>query len=515
MSKFSLLYNFRVRLLLVLAGLLLATLGVQYYIERRAQARTAHLLAEQEQALARSTSLALESLDSTKNLAEIDGERRTPLLERFAGRVVNVLVVNEDGRVADSLDPKYRPSKTEGDAARHFHVSEVGLPKLAGSGPGMTRLRQLLPSPDSASEPVAGEPRAVPVVLRTARGMTYVIIVLGSANIPGRQTLWEDAEPLLTTLAVSLVATLVTVLLVWRFMRPISELTAAARMVAAGNFDFRVAAARRRDEIGALASTFNEMLAGLKHTRELETQLHQAERSAVVGRLASAIAHEIKNPLNYINLTLDHLRTSFAPPDEPKRAIFERLTAQVKAEVARVNTRIKEFLNYTRPATLELRPLDLSKEVRDALRLVEVQAEESGVETRVEQEGEIPTVLGDPAALRSVFTNLLINALHSMEGKGEGRLTVSLSHVEGFARVSISDTGGGIPAENIGHIFEPYFSTKETGTGLGLAIARKAAEDHGGTVSVESTHGEGTTFTVRIPAASRPATEGLSLQPLG
>ncbi len=503
MSKFRLFYNFRVRLLLVLAGLLLATLGVQYFIERRAQGRTATLIAEQEQALARSTSLALESIDSTRYLQEIDAERRTPLLERFAGRVINVLVVNEDGRVDDSLDPKYRPSSREASGGHYFHITEVGLPKLAGSGPGMTRLRQLLPGLPSTPEPVAGEPRAVPIVLRSARGMTYIIIVLGSANMLGNQTSWEGAEPLVTTLAVLLVATLATFLLVWRFMRPLSELMSAAQMVAAGNFDFRVAAAERRDEIGALASTFNEMLAGLKHTRELETQLHQAERSAVVGRLASAIAHEIKNPLNYINLTLDHLRTSFAPPDEPKRSVFERLTMQVKAEVARVNTRIKEFLNYTRPASLDLRPLDLAKEVGDALRLVEVQAEESGLETRVEQEGEIPLVLGDPAALRSLFTNLLINALHSMEGEGAGRLTVSLSQEDGFARVRISDTGGGIAAENIGLIFEPYFSTKETGTGLGLAIARKAAEDHGGTVSVESEPGAGTTFTVRIPAAAK------------
>ena len=174
---------------------------------------------------------------------------------------------------------------------------------------------------------------------------------------------------------------------------------------------------------------------------------------------------------------------------------------QVKTEVARINTRIKEFLNYTRPAKLELRPLDLAKEVRDALRLIEAQAEESGLETCVEQDGEIPAVMGDAVSLRSVFTNLMINALHAMEGEGVGRLTVSLSPEDRFACVRISDTGSGIAPENIGQIFEPYFSTKETGTGLGLAIAKKAVEDHGGTVSVESRQGEGTTFTVLIPAA--------------
>jgi signal transduction histidine kinase len=504
MSRFSLFYNFRVRLLLVLVGLLLAALGGQFFIERREQRRTARLIAEQEQALSTSTGLALESINSTKYLEEIDAERRTRLLERFAGRVVNVLVVDENGRVDDSLDPRYKPTM-EDNNARYFQVSEVGLPKLVGAGRGMRRLRELLSAAPSTPEPVAGEPRAVPIVVTTTTGMVYIIIVLGSADMRGERSIWEEVEPMLPTLAVLLAATLVTSLLVWRFMRPISELSQAAQMVAAGNFNFRVSAAHRRDEIGALASTFNEMLDGLKRTRELETRLHQAERSAVVGRLASAIAHEIKNPLNYINLTLDHLRASLAPEDERKRATFERLTAQVKAEVARINTRIKEFLNYSRPSSLDLRRLDLAKEVREALRLVEVKAEESGLEVVVEDGGDVPPVMGDAESLHSVLTNLMINALQSMEGSGGGRLTVAVSSEDGHARVRISDTGGGIPPENVEKIFEPYFSTKDTGTGLGLAIVKKAVEDHGGEISVESRQGEGTIFTVILPAAKEEA----------
>ena len=506
MSKLSLFHNFRIRLLLVLVGLLLTTLGVQYYIERRAQRRAARLIAEQEQALARSTSLALESLDSTKYLEEIDAERRSRLLERFAGRVMNVLVVNEEGRVDDSLDPKFKPRMLEDNTAKYFHISEVGLPKLAGSGPGMGRLRQLLPAVEAMPEGVAGEPRAIPVVLRTTKGMNYIIIVLGSANAREVYPLWGIVEPLLPTLAVLLAATFAAFLLVWRFLSPISELSEAAQMVAAGNFDFHVAAARRRDEIGALASTFNEMLVGLKHTRELETQLHQAERSAVVGRLASAVAHEIKNPLNYINLALDHLRTSLAPEDPAKRETFVRVAEQVKAEVARINTRIREFLNYSRPAKLELGPLDLGAAVEDSLRLVETQAADSGVMVRIERDGPVPPVFGDGEALRSVFTNLMLNALQAMEGREGGRLTVTLAPASaGSASVDISDTGDGIPPEVVEKIFEPYFSTKETGTGLGLAIVKKAVEDHGGRIEVESTQGVGTTFTVTLPAAGDAA----------
>src|SRR5207244_1562330 len=127
----------------------------------------------------------------------------------------------------------------------------------------------------------------------------------------------------------------------------------------------------RHDEMGELAAQFNEMTAELAKTRELETKLQEAEKSAVVGRLGSAIAHEIRNPLNYINLTLDHLRNKFKPEDETKRATFEKLTAQLKSEVARINHQISDFLNYSRPAAADLQPTDIHKVVEDSLRIIE------------------------------------------------------------------------------------------------------------------------------------------------
>src|SRR5262249_59676445 len=123
-----------------------------------------------------------------------------------------------------------------------------------------------------------------------------------------------------------------------------------------GNLDVRVPDASRSDEMGRLAQNFNEMASELEKKRELENQLQQAEKSAVVGRLGSAIAHEIRNPLNYINLTLDHLRAKYAPEDQRKGVEFEKLTGQLKAEVARINQQISDFLNYSRPANANLRP---------------------------------------------------------------------------------------------------------------------------------------------------------------
>jgi len=323
--------------------------------------------------------------------------------------------------------------------------------------------------------------------------------VLDSAHILTNVLERQSSRSALYTLGVLFVTTLVTGFFVWRFTRPIKELSTAARKVAGGNFDVQVPA-DRGDEMGILAAAFNEMTGKLARARELEMQLHQAEKGAVVGRLAAAIAHEIRNPLNYINLTLDHLRSSFAPADPNKQATFIQLTDQLKTEVARINRHISDFLKYSRPSKLELQSVDIRAEAEDALRLVEGRTEECGIETRIVQDGTLPPVMADRESLRSVFTNLVINAVEAIDGAG-GSVSIKLSNPEANSvKVEITDSGCGIAADDISKVFEPYFSTKETGTGLGLAIVKKAVDDHGGTISVASKQGSGTTFTIILPA---------------
>jgi two-component system sensor histidine kinase AtoS len=144
--------------------------------------------------------------------------------------------------------------------------------------------------------------------------------------------------------------------------------------------------------------------------------------------------------------------------------------------------------------------------------MVEVQAVENGVKLKIEQTAQaLPLIEGDRESLRSVFTNLIINGLQAIDGAG-GQLTIALVGEARQVLVSVSDTGQGIAPEHLPQVFEPYFSTKETGTGLGLAIVEKAVEDHGGTVSVESVVGQGTTFTVKLPithASNRPVNHHL------
>ncbi|OLE51996.1 MAG: hypothetical protein AUG51_20030 [Acidobacteria bacterium 13_1_20CM_3_53_8] len=498
---FDLFSSFRARLLLVLAALLVLTLGVQYYLNLLAARNNARVIAEQEQALAAGVALGVKSVSSIPRLVELRESAHEPLLAPQAGRITDILVIDDKQRVNDSLDPRYFPVKNDDGTYRYFYLRDVTtLPPLVNANLLLDDNVQLPPqalSPPTESQAVG--PRAFPFPIDTDSGRWYVIVVLGHAQTRLRSPL----RPLLPTFAVLVVAILFATILVWRFTRPIEGLSEAARRVARGDFDFRVPAATRSDEMGELARVFNEMIANLGRTRELEIKLHQAEQSAVVGRLASAIAHEIRNPLNYINLTLDHLRTSLAPEDRKKRETFERLAVQLKAEVARINRHISEFLNYTRPARLELAPLNLRAAAEDALRMVEVQAEENNIKLEVEADEDVPEVMGDEEALRSAFTNLIINGMQAIDGGG-GSLTVTLSSKdEGRrAQIEITDTGRGIAPENISQVFEPYFSTKETGTGLGLAIVKKVIDDHDGTITVKSKQGSGTTFTITLPTAS-------------
>lgn len=339
-----------------------------------------------------------------------------------------------------------------------------------------------------------------PVV--TEMGRRYVIVVLDSANTMTVLLKREAQQSLLYTLAVLLVMTCLTAIVVWRFTRPIKYLSIGARRVAGGDFAFRVPTSGRQDEMGELTELFNEMTVKLGRTRELEAQLYNAEKAVVVSRLAAAIAHEIRNPLNYINLTLDHLRATFAPSDPGKQEKFAGLTKQLKVEVARINSRITEFLNYSRPTKLEPWPLDLFAAVSDAMRIFEVQAADCNIETRVETQGEVPPVVADAESLHSALTNLIINGFQAMDGNG-GKLSVVLSSADDgrSARIDVTDSGRGIVPEDIAKVFEPYYSTKETGTGLGLAIVKKTIDDHNGTISVKSKVGEGTTFTITLPAA--------------
>jgi signal transduction histidine kinase len=498
-----LLNSFRVRLLLLLASLLMLTLGVQYYVSLRSVRNNTQYVVEQQQAIMAGVTLGVKSLSSGLYLDQMRDQAKQPLLSEQAGLVNNVLIVDEQGNIKDSLDQNQTPVENPDKSIRYVRVKDIALPPLNSA---IDLPADKTPLPEGMTiGPHHRNAGAFYFPVETDKGRRYVVVVLDSANTLTALFKRQARQSLLYTLAVLLVTTCLTAIVVWRFTRPIKSLSIGARRVAGGDFSFQVPTSGRHDEMGELTELFNDMTVKLGHTRELEAQLYNAEKAVVVSRLASAIAHEIRNPLNYINLTLDHLRAMFAPTDPEKQDKFDSLTKQLKLEVARINSRITEFLNYSRPAKLEPQPLDLFEAASDAMRIFEAQAAESNVEARVDKLGEVPPVMADAESLRSALTNLIINGFQAMDGDG-GKLSVVLSSEDKGrrARIDVTDSGRGIAPEDISKVFEPYYSTKETGTGLGLAIVKKAVDDHDGTISVRSKVGEGTTFTITLPTNQLP-----------
>lgn len=504
MSKF--LNSFRVRLLLLLAAVLVLTLGVQYYVNQRSVQRNTEFIVQQQQAIVVGVAVGVQSISTGKYLDQMKDESPQPLLGEHSERIKNILIVDEHGNIKNSLDKNQAPQFNPDKSIRFVNVKDVSLPPLSSAVDLSTDNTPLPQGMTIAPQNKAGSAGAFYFPVMTEMGRRYVIVVLDSANTMTVLLKREAQQSLLYTLAVLLVTTCLTAVVVWRFTRPIKSLSTAARRVAAGDFSYRVPQTNRQDEMGQLTGQFNEMTVKLARTRELEAQLYNAEKAVVVSRLASAIAHEIRNPLNYINLTLDHLRATFPPEDPQKKEKFESLTKQLKSEVGRINDRITEFLNYSRPPKLNPEPIDLEALARDALRIFEVQTSETGVKTTVASRGSVPPVMADPDSLRSALTNLIINSLQAMDGQG-GTVALTLSAEDNGRRVriDIADSGRGIEPDEISKVFEPYYSTKETGTGLGLAIVRKAIDDHHGTIAVKSKVGEGTTFTITLPVSEAGA----------
>jgi signal transduction histidine kinase len=338
----------------------------------------------------------------------------------------------------------------------------------------------------------------VPIVVGDRR-VGYVIItrILDDFSALATSAL---ASRIIATLAVFALGMLLSLVLASAVSRPVRALTTAAGRVARGDLDARVPAAGS-GELDDLARTFNDMVEKLAESRALEERLHLAERTTAMGRLASALAHEIRNPLNSIGLTIDHVRTRLAPEDASRRAEFESVLSTLRSEVARLNRLVGDFLSFGRPARLEPRPCDVGAILGETAALVEHKARDQAVEVRPVVAEDLPPTVADPELLKTCLLNLVLNAFDAMPSGGRLDLRAQVAELGGAPALElrVSDSGVGMSEEDAANAFEPYFSTKDTGIGLGLALTRRVVERHGGRVALDTRLGGGTTVTLLLP----------------
>ncbi len=400
-----------------------------------------------------------------------------------------------------------------GDVQASTNQRNIGKPIVRGSkkkGPKEYVIKGVLGEQTGPPGSQTTTTLTFPIVLGDRRvGYLLITRYLDDFSALSRQALLSRV---LATLGVFALGMLVSLYLSWTFSRPVQQLTTAARQVAAGDLSVQVPS-HGSDEIGSLARTFNEMVEGLRESRQLEERLHFAERSTAMGRLAAALAHEIRNPLNFINLSIDHVRERLGPDDSRRREDFDRILSNVKAEISRLNRLVRDFLSFGKPMRLDQRPCAMDELVREVAAVVDHKAKDQGIAVATEIDEPLPTLVADPELLKTCFLNLMINAIDAMPTGGV--LTVGLRREQDGIVTTVADTGQGMSVQEIRDAFEPYFSTKETGVGLGLALTRKIVEDHGGTVELASEPGRGTTARIRLPlrgsaTAARPTDAALA-----
>ena len=280
-----------------------------------------------------------------------------------------------------------------------------------------------------------------------------------------------------------------------RISRPIEELARAAGQVAAGDWETRVDI-RTMDEVGALARSFNNMTRQLAEQRE---RLVQTERVAAWRELARRLAHELKNPLTPLQITVENMVRARKLPKKQFDEVFKESTATLEAEIENLKTivgRFSDFSKLPKPQALEM---DAREAVRRVVKLYGPALEEKEIELGTSISAEPLPILGDSELLHRALSNLVLNAMDAMpEG---GTLTVSAVRAREMVRISVADTGAGLTPEECERLFTPYYTTKQHGTGLGLAIVQSVIADHNGTIAVENVEGGGARFVIGLPLA--------------
>jgi len=302
-----------------------------------------------------------------------------------------------------------------------------------------------------------------------------------------KRTLW--------TLTIFSIGFLLCILISYQYTKPIPVLIEAIRSIAQGRMPHlpRIP----RTDIRTLADSLGEMIRKLEEQKTMEEKLKRAEQQAMLSQLASGIAHEIRNPLNFISLSVDHLGTLKRLESAGGKNSPEDLIQKTKLEIRRVNQMVTNFLDLGRELILCPVHLKADLPLEEALGLSGHLLKDRGIEIVRSYCDPLPEVNVDIDRMKSCFQNLINNAADAMPQGGS--LDISIDVRNGNVEFSFKDMGEGIKPDDLERIFEPYFTTKKTGTGLGLAICKRIVAAHKGNISILSEPGKGTCAKVSIP----------------
>jgi signal transduction histidine kinase len=473
--------NLKAKLMVLMVVLLALTLAAEVVVSIGTQEAIVGATQEKVKDLATAIQMSVQDLTSVRNT---DRDRLEDFQRNLPGKSLDeVTIASSENLIINSSDPRL-----------------IGTALQSPSGPTVTE-RQI--SGDGVkvfTQGAPGERSTVYQIPIKVEDHTFGYVRVGANFGDFAKPLRDSRFHLITFgLLIFAIALAFSYVLADRYVEPIHTVEAAAQNIAARGLE-TVPEAHRRDEIGLLTRSFNEMVTQLRHARERELELNRLERFTALGQLAGGLAHEVKNPLNFISLAVDQLRACYAPQLANDRENFLRQLGMIKDEIHRLSELIQSFLHYGKPIDVKTAPTDVRTLVRDVLAFSESKLRSQDIEV-IEEGADVPAVLNvDAEKLRTCFINVVANAVQAMpEG---GALRIGYRRDSSFV-ITFSDSGAGINPNVVPHVFEPFFTTKREGIGLGLFLSKAIVEGHGGTIAIgPNQSGRGTTVSFTFPLAA-------------
>jgi two-component system NtrC family sensor kinase len=300
--------------------------------------------------------------------------------------------------------------------------------------------------------------------------------------------------PVISMGLILVIFTVGAVLVSRKVVQPLTRLEQATKSIARGDFGPIHHPARIESEVDRLVLAFNRMAEELEARQE---QIIHSRKIASLGTLVSGVAHELNNPINNIILTIDSLMGSRKITEQRRLDMLNDILTQA----VRASETVKNLLDFSRSNTAIIEDLDIGRVLQETIHISENQIAVNNIKLRVDLAKDLPVVKGNRQALQQVFINLLTNAVHAMPSGGELLVRAATENHRKIV-ITVRDTGSGIAEEHLPYIFDPFFTTKKMGkgTGLGLSVSHGIIRKHGGRITVESSPGKGSTFTILLPA---------------
>ena len=322
------------------------------------------------------------------------------------------------------------------------------------------------------------------------------------STLLARQTLNEALEPAaLAALAALAGAILVAVILAQVVVRPIHVIRSGLSRLGRG--DLGATLDLKGDEFKDLgdifASVTNQLKSAIPDSAKRSQLLELSRRVTALGRLTAGVAHEVKNPLNAMTIHLELLKQKLT--NRADHAEVDTHVDIIGREIRRLDDVVQGFLKFAKPEELTIKPVSPAELIDEVLKTLAVEANVTGVTLESDVAADVPLIEADPGIFRQALLNLAKNAVQAMPNGGMLTIHAGMTK-DGRVEIRVSDTGVGIPPENLARIFDLYFTTKQTGTGIGLSLVYRTVQLHNGDIDVESTPGVGTTFVIKMPKAN-------------